>query len=329
MLKKLMLVVAILASLFENSWAKTAVIKIDGSSTVFPITEAVAEEFQAVNRKVRITIGVSGTGGGFKKFCSDEVDITNASRPIKPSEVKLCADRGVAYIELPVAYDGIAIVVNQKNHWVDALTVRELKKIWEPASQGKILRWNQIRSSWPDQEIHLFGPGIDSGTFDYFTEAIVGKGGASRGDFTASENDNVLVQGISMDQYALGFFGVAYYQYNKDRLKLVPVDDENDANGKGPTTPDYNNVLKGKYQPLSRPLFIYIRKAATDRPEVKKFIRFYLENGGALSKEVGYIALPEKAYQLGQSRFDQQKTGSLFGGEGSQVGVKIEELLEK
>ncbi len=327
-MKKSVFLVLFMLVFFESGWAKAAVIKVDGSSTVFPITEAVAEEFQAKNRKVRITIGVSGTGGGFKKFCSDEVDITNASRPIKPSEVELCAKHGVAYIELPVAYDGIALVTNLKNTWVDILTVKELKKIWEPAAQGKVMRWNQIRPEWPDKEMHLFGPGIDSGTFDYFTEAIVGKGGASRGDFTASENDNVLVQGISTDQNALGFFGVAYYQYNKDRLKLIPVDDENDVNGKGPTTPDYDNVLKGIYQPLSRPLFIYIRKAAADRPEVKKFIQFYLENGGALSKEVGYIALPVKAYQLAKNRFDQGKTGSLFLGEGAQVGVKIEDLLK-
>lgn len=328
-MKKAALILIFVMGFWGTGWAKRAVVKIDGSSTVFPITEAVAEEFQAVNRRVRITIGVSGTGGGFKKFCADEVDISNASRPIKPSEVKMCAAKGVEYIELPVSYDGIAIVTNKRNNWVKSLTVKELKQIWEPAAQGKVMRWNQIRTDWPDKEIHLFGPGIDSGTFDYFTEAVVGKGGASRGDFTASENDNVLVQGISTDLSALGFFGVAYYQYNQDRLKLIPVDDENDENGKGPTTPDYENVLQGKYQPLSRPLFIYVRKAAADRPEVQRFIQFYMENAGPLSKEVGYIALPDKAYDLAQGRFEKRKTGSLFGGEGAQVGVKIEELLKK
>lgn len=328
-MKRIALIFIFVMSFYTRGWAKTDIIKIDGSSTVFPITEAVAEEFQAENRKVRVTIGVSGTGGGLKKFCADEVDISNASRPIKPSEVNMCAEHGVEYIELPVAYDGIAVVVNRKNKWVDTITVKELKQIWEPAAQGKVMRWNQIRAAWPDQEIHLFGPGIDSGTFDYFTEAIVGKGGASRGDFTASENDNVLVQGISTDVNALGFFGVAYYQYNQDRLKLIPIDDENDLNGKGPSTPDYENVLQGKYQPLSRPLFVYIRKAAADRPEIQKFIRFYMKNAGPLSKEVGYIALPDKAYGLAQDRFEKRKTGSLFGGEGAQVGVKVEELLKK
>lgn len=309
-------------------WAKTAVVKVDGSSTVFPITEAVAEEFQMANRDVRITIGVSGTGGGFKKFCAKEVDITNASRPIKPSEVKLCADHQVDYIELPVAYDGIAVVTHPKNNWMTSMTVNELKRLWEPSAQGKITRWNQIRSNWPDKELHLFGPGIDSGTFDYFTEAVVGSAGASRGDFTASENDNVLVQGITSDPSALGFFGVAYYQHNKDRLKLIPIDDEQDANGKGPITPEYEAVLKGHYQPLSRPLFIYVRRDAADRPEIKQFIQFYMENGGTLSKEVGYIALPDKAYQLSLGRFEKRRTGSIFVGGGSQVGVKLEDLLK-
>ena len=327
-MKQAILTILLFMGMALPVWAKTAVVRIDGSSTVFPITEAVAEEFQSANRDVRITIGVSGTGGGFKKFCAKEVDIANASRPIKPSEVKLCADDQVEYIELPVAYDGIAVVTHPKNNWITSMTVNELKRLWEPAAQGKITRWNQIRSNWPDKELHLFGPGIDSGTFDYFTEAVVGKAGASRGDFTASENDNMLVQGITSDPSALGFFGVAYYQHNKDRLKLVPIDDELDENGKGPVTPEYEAVLKGHYQPLSRPLFIYVRKDAADRPEIKQFIQFYMENGGALSKEVGYIALPDKAYQLSLGRFEKRKTGSIFMGGGSQVGVKLEDLLK-
>jgi len=310
-------------------FAASAQIKIDGSSTVFPITEAVAEEFRSVNRDARITIGVSGTGGGFKKFCAGEIDIANASRPIKPSEVTQCVAKGIAYIELPVAYDGIAVLVHPKNDWVDHLTVQELKKIWEPAAQGKVMRWSQVRPGFPEREIHLFGPGVDSGTFDYFTEAIVGSAAASRGDFTASENDNVLVQGIATDINALGFFGVAYYAYNKDRLKLVPIDDENDANGKGAIAPEYDQVLKGFYQPLSRPIFIYIRKESAARPEIKQFIQFYMKNGGFLSKDVGYIALPERAYRLALDRFEKQKTGSVFGGHGAQVGVDVEALLKK
>ncbi|MFQ5597478.1 MAG: PstS family phosphate ABC transporter substrate-binding protein [Nitrospiria bacterium] len=309
-------------------WAKSPQVKIDGSSTVFPITEAVAEEFLAVQPRARITVGVSGTGGGFKKFCAGEIDITNASRPIKPSEVEQCAKKGIEYIELPVAYDGIAVVVHPQNDWVDALTVRELKMIWSPESQGKVTQWKQVRPGFPNREIHLFGPGVDSGTFDYFTEAIVGKGGASRGDFTASENDNVLVQGISTDINALGFFGVAYYEYNKDRLKLVPIDDENDANGKGPIPAEYDKVLNGRYQPLSRPIFIYVGKKAADRPEVSAFVQFYMENGAFLSKDVGYIALSERAYRLGLMRFENRKTGSVFGGKGSQVGVNVEDLLQ-
>lgn len=328
-MKKLLLTFVLLALLPAQGWAKRAVVKIDGSSTVFPITEAVAEDFQAQNRKVRVTIGVSGTGGGFKKFCKGEIDIADASRPIKPSEVKQCAWNKVEYIELPVAYDGIAVVINPKNTWVDTLTVKELKKIWEPEAQRKITLWNQIRPHWPAKEIHLYGPGIDSGTFDYFTEAIVGEGGASRGDFTASEDDNVLVQGISTDLNALGFFGVAYYEYNKDRLNLVPIDDERDGNGKGPILPKYDNILKGSYQPLARPIFIYVSKKSADRPEIQKFIEFYMKQGGELSKEVGYIALPDRAYGLAHKRFQKRMTGSIFGGKGAQIGVKVEDLLEK
>lgn len=307
-----------------------SLIKIDGSSTVYPITEAVVEEFQKVEKgKTRITVGISGTGGGFKKFCNGETDISDASRPIKPTEVELCKKNNIEYIELPVAYDGLAVMVNPKNNWVDYMTVKELKKIWKPEAQGKITKWNQIRPNWPDKEIHLFGPGVDSGTYDYLTEAVVGKEHSSRGDFTSSEDDNVLVQGIATDALALGFFGVAYYEHNKDRLKLVPIDDENDSNGKGPVLPEYENVVKGIYQPLSRPIFIYINKNSADRPEVKRFIEFYMKEGAKLSKEVGYIALPDKAYELALRRFEKRITGSVFSGHGSQVGVKIEDLLKK
>jgi len=323
-------IMAVFAGLTAPEPYAATVVKIDGSSTVYPITEAVAEEFQKVEKgKTNVTVGISGTGGGFKKFCNGEIDISDASRPIKPSEVELCKKNSIEYVELPVAYDGLAIMVNPKNNWVDYLTVKELKKMWEPEAQGKIKKWNQIRPNWPDKEIHLFGAGVDSGTFDYFTEAINGKGGASRGDFTASEDDNVLVQGIATDTLALGFFGVAYYEHNKDRLKLVPIDDENDANGKGPILPEYENVVKGTYQPLARPIFIYVNKKSADKPEVKRFVEFYMKEGDKLSKEVGYIALPDKAYTLGLSRFEKRLAGSVFGGHGATVGVKIEDLLQK
>lgn len=312
-----------------DSHAKRKLIKVDGSSTVFPITEAVAEEFQAEKGgKVMVTVGISGTGGGFKKFCRGETDISDASRPIKPSEVELCRKNGIEYIELPVAYDGLAVMVNPKNNWVDYLTVKELKRIWEPAAQGRITRWNQIRPEWPDKELHLYGPGVDSGTYDYFTEAIVGEEGASRGDYTASEDDNVLVQGIATDPLALGFFGLAYYEQNQDKLKLVPIDDENDANGKGPILPTPETVNNGTYQPLSRPIFIYVNRESAKRPEIRDFVRFYLKNAKTLVREVGYIPLPDRAYELTLERFKKGITGSVFGGRGSKTGVKIEDLLK-
>lgn len=305
-------------------------IKIDGSSTVYPITEAVAEEFMTQNPGVNITVGISGTGGGFNKFCGEETVISNASRPIKPSEVEACQKNNVPYIELPVAYDGLAIIVNPKNTWASDITVEELKRIWEPAAQGKITQWNQVRPTWPNEKITLFGPGTDSGTYDYFTDAIVGKEGASRGDYTSSEDDNVVVQGVSRDPNALGFLGVAYYEQNKDKLKVVPVEDNDPSNGAGPQLPTYENIVAGTYQPLARPIFIYVSKEAVEaRPIVDQFVQFYLKEGAVLSKEVGYVALPEQAYLLALQRLEKRVTGSVFGGEGSQVGVKIEEMLKK
>jgi phosphate transport system substrate-binding protein len=300
-----------------------AIITVDGSSTVFPIAEAVAEEF-GKRHGVRVTIGVSGSGGGFKKFCKQETVITNASRPIKPSEVELCAKNGVEYIELPVAYDGIAVVVHKQASWVDRMTVDELKKLWSPEAQGKITRWNQIRTGWPDSEIHLFGPGVDSGTYDYFTKAVVGREHASRGDFTSSEDDNVLVQGIATDSGALGFFGLAYYTENRDKLKIVPID-----GGNGPVTPSLETVADGTYQPLSRPLFVYVNKQAAERKEIQDYIAYFLNQGRPLVREVGYIPLPDRAYRLAQERFDRRIAGSVFGGKGSKVGVTVEKLLSK
>ncbi len=307
----------------------TTMVTVDGSSTVFPISEAVAEEFGNANPGVRITVGLSGTGGGFKKFGAGEIDMTGASRPIKPSEVELCRKNGIEYIELPVAYDGLAVVVHPTNTWVSQLTVEDLKRMWEPEAQGKVLRWNQVRPEWPDKELRLFGPGVDSGTYDYFTAAIVGEEHSSRGDFTSSEDDNVLVQGVSRDESALGFFGYAYYEENRNLLKIVPVDDGKDENGKGPIAPSPTTVSDGTYQPLSRPIFLYISKKALEKKEVEAFVRYYLDHAAELSRSVGYIALPEKAYELARERLEKRVTGSVFGGAGSSVGVKIEELLTR
>lgn len=303
-------------------------VQIDGSSTVYPITEAVAEEFNIEYPKVKPTIGVSGTGGGFKKFIRNDIDITNASRPIKPSEDSEAKANNVEYIELPIAYDGLAVVVNPENTWVDKLTVKELKKIWEPAAQGKITKWNQIRPEWPDQEIHLFGAGTQSGTFDYFTEAIVGESKASRGDYTASEDDNVLVQGISTDKNALGFFGLEYYAANKEKLKLIPIDDEDDSNGKGAIAPTVESVKDGTYQPLSRPLFIYINKKSLEKPEVNKFATYYVENAPTLVSESGYVPLSKETYEVISKRLENKVTGSELLKIPSSVGVKIEELYK-
>ena len=306
----------------------STLVKVDGSSTVFPITEAVAEAFGKTQKGVRITVGISGTGGGIQKFCRGETDMTNASRPIKSSEVKACADGKIEYVEVPVAYDGIAIVVHPKNDWVKSITVAELKKLWEPEAQGKITKWSQVREGWPDRDIKLFGAGVDSGTYDYFTEAITGKAQSSRGDYTSSEDDNVLVQGIANDEGALGFFGFAYSAQNKDLLKLVGVDYGKADNGDGPILASVETVRNGTYQPLSRPMFVYLSKPALERKEVSSFIEFYLDNAEKLSAEVGYIPLPTKAYSLGKDRVAARKTGSLFEGGKTQVGISIEQLLE-
>ncbi|MEM7158912.1 MAG: PstS family phosphate ABC transporter substrate-binding protein [Myxococcota bacterium] len=303
-------------------------VAVDGSSTVFPITEAVAEEFQKTG-KGRVTIGVSGTGGGFKKLCKGEIAVSGASRPIKPSEVELCGKGNIEYIELPVAYDGIAVTVHPDNDWAASMTVEELKKLWEPEAQDKVMKWSDVREGWPDDEIHLFGPGVDSGTYDYFTKAIVGKEHSSRGDFTSSEDDNVLVQGVSTDKGALGFFGFAYYKENSSKLKLVPIDDGKADNGDGPIAPSLETVANSTYQPLSRPIFVYVSRKDADRAPVAAFIDFYLKDGTKLVEEVGYITLPDSAYALVRERFSSKTTGSLFGGEGSRVGASVEQVLAK
>ncbi|GIV95872.1 MAG: phosphate-binding protein [Herpetosiphonaceae bacterium] len=295
-------------------------IVIDGSSTVFPISEAVAEEFGRVAPNVRVTVGVSGTGGGFKRFCAGETAISDASRPIKDSEIAACEEQGVEFIELPVAYDGLSVMVNPENDWVECMTPEELKQIWAPEAQGTITNWNQIRPDWPDQPLSLYGPGTDSGTFDYFTDAIVGEEGASRGDYTASEDDNVLVQGIAGEKNALGYFGYAYYIENQDKLKLVAID-----GGQGCIAPSDETINNGSYY-LSRPIFIYVRKDALDRPEVAQFVEFYLENAPQLVSEVGYVPLPEEAYQLAKARVENRTTGTTFSGA---EGTVVELLKSK
>lgn len=278
----------------------TGEVRVDGSSTVYPITEAVAEEFRTEQPDVRVTIGVSGTGGGFNKFGRGEIDINDASRPIKEDEAAMCKENNIEFVELSVAYDGLAVLVNKENDWVEDITVEELKMIWEPAAQGKITRWNQIRPEWPNEEFHLYGPGIASGTYDYFTEAVVGESGASRGDYTASEDDNVLVQGISSDKNALGFFGLAYYEENKDQLKLVGVN-----NGTDVVLPSIETVKTGEYAPLSRPVFIYVSDIAVQNPAVLAFVDFYLENASVLVQDVGYVLLPEEEYQIQKDKFKE------------------------
>ena len=309
--------------------APAALITLDGSSTVFPIAEAVAEEFGKANPNVRTpTVGISGTGGGFQKFCRGETDISNASRPIRPAEIEACKKAGIEYIEVPVAYDGIAIVVNPKNTWANSITVDELKTMWAPEAQGKITRWNQIRPSWPNREIRLFGAGVDSGTYDYFTEATVGKEGASRGDFTSSEDDNVIVQGVASDELALGFLPLAYVEENRERLKVAPVDDAKADNGAGPIAPSAETVRGGTYQPLSRPLFIYVARKAADRPEVQQFVEMFFSRDD-LVRAVGYIELTPQIHELARKHFADRKVGTAFGEGGSQVGMTLEALIAK
>jgi phosphate transport system substrate-binding protein len=301
-----------------------ALVKIDGSSTVFPITEAVAEEFQKARRgTIRVTVGISGTGGGFKKFCRGDIDIQDASRPILAEEMQACKKTGIQYQELPIAFDALTIAVSPHNTWADSITVAELKTIWQPQAQGKITRWSQVRSSWPDAPLKLFGAGSDSGTFDYFTEAVMGKAKASRGDYTASEDDNTLVQGISNEKYALGYLPFAYFEPNKRRLKVLSVD-----GGKGPVLPSRETVEDGSYQPLSRPLFIYVNTQAAKRPEVKDFVEFYLSQSSKLIEQVKYIPLPAQAYSLALEHFRLGKLGTVFHGNPA-VGLKIGELLRR
>ena len=297
-------------------------VKVDGSSTVFPITEAVAEDFQASKKgAIRVTVGISGTGGGFKKFCRNEIDVVNASRPITATEIETCKQQGVQFIEMPIAYDALTVVINPKNNWSQTITVEELKKIWEPEAQGKITQWNQINPAWPDKKIKLYGAGADSGTFEYFTEAIVGKAKSSRGDFTASEDDNVLVQGVASDIYALGFFGFAYYIENSKRVTAAAVD-----SGNGGVLPSAATVENNSYKPLSRPIFIYINAKSADKPEVDEFVKFYMANAATLVDEVKYFPLSKEVYQLNLEYLQKRKVGTVFKGSG--VNIKLEDILK-
>jgi phosphate transport system substrate-binding protein len=307
---------------------EAAVIKIDGSSTVFPVTEAVAEEFQKEKRgAVNVTVGISGTGGGFKKFVRGEIDLADASRPILAEEMAQAKANGIEYIELPIAFDALTVVVNNQNDWVTSMTVDELKKIWEPSAQGKITHWNQVRPNWPNEKIALFGAGSDSGTFDYFTEAIVGKAKSSRGDYTASEDDNVLVQGVEGNKYALGYIPYAYFAPHSNRMKAVGIEwTKNKV--QGPVMPSPENVLAGTYNPLSRPLFIYISTKSLQRPEVKDFADFYLKNVATLAREVKYLPLTDAAYQKASERLKNVQTGTAFGGV-PEVGIPVEEILQR
>ncbi len=301
-------------------------IAIDGSSTVFPVMEAVAEEFQAKERgQVRVTVGISGTGGGFKKFCRGETDLSDASRPILDQEMAACKEAGIQYFELPIAFDALTVAVSPKNDWVDEITVEELRKIWEPAAQGKILRWNQVRPEWPDEPLVLFGAGPDSGTFDYFTEAIVGKAKSSRGDYTGSEDDNVLVQGIENNKFALGYLPYAYYAPHADRMKALGIIGKPGAKA---VLPSIETAKDGSYQPLARPLFLYVRAKSAERPAVQRLIEFIMTDGPELIEEVKYLPLPASAYPAALARFRAGTTGTVFGGK-PEVGVSLEDLLAR
>lgn len=306
-------------------WAAAGPITIDGSSTVHPVTRAIAAEFDA-KRGANVQVAFSGTGGGFRKFCAGEITINGASRPMTAAEVDACRRGGIRYVELPIALDGIVVAVHPKNDWAASITASELKRLWEPAAERKIMRWSQVRKGWPDTEIHLYGAGADSGTYDYFTAAIVGAEHSSRIDYAGSEDDDVLVESVATDPQSLGFFGLGYYEKNKARIKAVAVDDEKDTNGAGAVLPSTESITGGAYQPLTRPMFIYVSLRDAARPEVTEFVRFFLREASANVRNAGYVALPARTYELVQSRFDHRIVGSLFKGHGSTIGVKATDL---
>lgn len=306
------------------SSSDSELIQIDGSSTVFPVTEAVAEDFQAEARgSVKVTVGISGTGGGFKKFCRGEIDIADASRPILEQEMAIARENGIEYIELPICFDALTVAIHPENDWATTMTIADLKKIWQPSAQDTITRWNQVRPDWPDEKIVLFGAGSDSGTFDYFTEAVVGKAKSSRGDFTASEDDNVLVRGIEGNKFALGYVPYAYYEPNKSRLKAVAISKGDEAG----VLPAPETVERGSY-PLARPLFLYVSKKSANRPKVRELVDFYLTHAAELAAEVKYLPLPKATYAMAKERFEKGQVGTAFGGV-PEVGVPVEEILKR
>ncbi len=306
--------------------AVVPVVKVDGSSTVFPIAEAVAEEFQNEKRgQVRVTVGISGTGGGFKKFCRGETDIQNASRPIQVEELANCKKASIRFFEIPIAYDATVVVVNPKNDWLQNISIEDLKKMWEPGAQGKIMTWDQVNAAWPKEKLKLYGAGSDSGTFDYFTEAIVGKAKSSRGDYSASENDNTLVTGISGDKFSLGYLPLAYYEENKSKLKVVGVIN---PNLKKPVSPSRATVESGDYAPLSRPVFIYVSETAMKKPEVREFVEFTNKNLAKIVPMVKYVPLPEKIYEISREHIKKNKLGTSFGGHSS-MGLKMDQLMNR
>ncbi|MEQ1709229.1 MAG: PstS family phosphate ABC transporter substrate-binding protein [Terricaulis sp.] len=298
-------------------------IQIDGSSTVFPISEAVAEGFQGTTQgRVRVTVGESGTGGGFRKFCRGETHISDASRPITLGEMATCAAAGIQYIEIPVAFDALTVVVHPSNP-IRSMTVAQLRQIWQPEAQGRVTNFNQVNAAWPSLPMQLYGPGTASGTFDYFTEAVNGRSRASRSDYTPSEDDNVIVQGVAGSPGGLGYFGLAYYEENRSRLRAIAVD-----NGNGPVEPSLENTVNGSYAPLSRPIFIYVNAAALRRPQVNQFVQYYVNNAAAISQRVGYIPLPAAAYATYLQRAQRRQVGTAFGGRQA-IGLTIDQLIAR
>jgi phosphate transport system substrate-binding protein len=321
-LNKLLLIAY--SCLLTSAYAQSSLIKIDGSLTVFPITDAVVEDFKSTNKSVKATLGISGTGGGFQKFCRNELDVVNASRPISSKEMAACKGAGIEYIELPIGYDVLTVVVNPKNTWASSLSINELKLMWEPTAQGKIRSWQQINPAFPDARLKLYGAGSDSGTFDYFTAVINGKAGSSRGDYSPTEDDQETVDGVATNINAIGYLGLAYFEANKQKLKGVAIS----WNGKNPIYPSAKSVLDSTYQPLSRPIMIYVNAASLNKPEVKAFVLYYISNASKLVRKVKYVELSDKAYKLGLARINNVAKGTSFGGE-NQIGLKIEDLMSR
>lgn len=314
---------AAMATVALATTVQSQTVKVDGSSTVYPITEGIAEDFQKATR-IKVTVGISGTGGGFKKFCRGEIDVQNASRPILEQEMQDCRKAGIDYVELPIAFDALTVVVSPKNDFVKQLSIPELRRMWEPAAQGKITNWNQINAAFPNRPLKMFGAGADSGTFDYFTEAVNGKAKASRGDYTASEDDNVLVQGVSTELGGIAYFGYAYYAENAKRVRAVPI-----VNRDGrPVPPSEQSVMDGTYNPLSRPIMIYVSAKSLDRAEVKRFVEAYMKNAAKIAQEVKYVPLPEKVYVNNLRIVETRRTGTIFGGH-NEVGMTVEELVRR